>query len=159
MNRKDWGAADALQSSAAFPDRVQSASAIWGLAFDKDSDEYVMLSMQAPSGITGTLYLDIDWATTATTGAVKWDVYVQAVTPDDAQNVLTSWGPGSVNTATTTVPGTAGYMKRSTVTLSNTDSLAAGDQVWLLAGRNGSAGGDTCAADAIVFGFTFRDSA
>lgn len=159
MNRKDWGAADALMSAEAFPDRVQQTSTLWGLAFDKDAAEYVLLSLQAPSGQTGTLYLDIDWATTVASGAVKWLVYVQAVTPGDAQNVLTSWGPGAVNTVTETVPASAGYLKRTTVTLTNTDSMAAGDLVWLVVGRDAASGADTCAADAIVFGFTYRDSA
>lgn len=159
MNRKDWGPADGLLSAEAFPDRVQQASALWVLAFDAAAAEYVLLSLQAPSGLTGPLYLDIDWATTATSGNVVWNVYVMAVTPADAGNILTTWGGAAVNTATTAAAGSAGVMTRTTVTLTNTDSMAAGDQVWLLAGRDGASGSDTCAADAVVFGFTFRDSA
>lgn len=159
MNRKDWGPADALMSAEAFPDRVQQTSALWGLAFDAAAAEYVLLGFHAPSGMTGTLYLDIDWATTATSGNVVWVAYVQAVTPADAQNVLTTWGPGAVNTTTTAAAASAGYLTRTTITLTNTDGMAAGDQVWLLVGRDGASGSDTCAADAVVFGFTFRDSA
>ena len=157
MNRKDWGIADALAASVAFPDRAQFSSGLWGLGFYQSAAEYVLLTLQAPSGLTGTLYLDIDWTIEVVGGTVKWDVYVMAVTPDDAGNTLTTASYAAVNTTTVSTPASAGVMTRTTVTLTNADSMAAGDQVWLQVGRDGV--NDTAPYRAVVYGFTFRDSA
>lgn len=157
-NRIDFLPSAALLTSEAFPQRAMAASGAWVLYFDPATTEYVQVGFQAPADLTGPFYVDLDWATTAVSGNVKWDITLEAVTPADALNVLTTASFAAVNSAgVETVPGTAGYLKRTTVTIANTDSLAAGDRVRLLISRDAPT--DTCAADVALLGIAFRDSA
>lgn len=97
-------------------------------------------------------------ATAGTTGDVDWDVSVQAVTPADALNILTTTSYDTANsTDNTSVPGTAGYLFKVTVTLTNADSMAAGDRVRLLVTRD--AVSDVSTLDVVLLGGVFRDSA
>lgn len=58
----------------------------------------------------------------------------------------------AVNSATVTVPDNAGVEDVASITLTNNDSMAAGDRVMLLLYRDADAGGDTAAGDCIVTG-------
>ena len=81
---------------------------------------------------TGTLKLAIGYfAASATSGDVKWDVAVEAVTDADAVDLDTASSFDTENTATVTVPATQGYLDVATITLTNKDSVAAGDMVRL----------------------------
>lgn len=157
-NRIDFLPSGMLFSSEAFPQRAMANSNTWVLYFDPAVAEYAQVGFEAPADLTGPFYVDLDWATTATAGNVKWDVAVEAVTPADALNVLTSSSYAAVNSAgVETVPATAGYLKRTVVTLTNHDSMAAGDRVRLLISRDAPT--DTCTADVALLGVAFRDSA
>ena len=81
---------------------------------------------------TGTLKLAIGYfAASATSGDVKWDVAVEAVTDADAVDLDTASSFDTENTVTVTVPATQGYLDVATITLTNKDSVAAGDMVRL----------------------------
>ena len=56
----------------------------------------------------------------------------------------------AVNTATVTVPDAAGTEDVASITLTNNDSMAAGDRIMLLLYRDADAGGDTAAGDCII---------
>jgi hypothetical protein len=85
--------------------------------------------------------------TAAVSGNVQWDVRVAAVTSGDALSVNGKVF-GAANTATVVVPTTAGYMTEGAVTVTNADSLAAGDFVVLRVCRVGSDAADTATGDA-----------
>lgn len=145
-------------NTAAMPALVRTTGTDFALAFDGASNESAAWQFTAPSGLTGTLYVDLFMATTGTTGDVDWDVSVQAVTPADALNILTTTSYATVNsTDNTAVPGSAGYLFMVTVTLTNADSMAAGDRVRLLVTRD--AASDVSALDVYLLGGVFRDSA
>lgn len=117
------------------------------LSFDKATDETVYTpAFRMPSAYagTGTLKLDIGYmAETVTTGDVVWACQVEAVTDADALDLDSASGFDTANTATVTVPGTAGYLDVATITLTNKDSVAAGDMVRLAIYRDANAAGDT----------------
>lgn len=64
-----------------------------------------------------------------------------AVTDADAQDVDADEFAATNASAATTVPGTAGYMDVLSITLTNADSVAAGDHVILELNRDISADG------------------
>src|ERR1700759_4996257 len=86
--------------------------------------QYLNFVFRASNYASGNLTVDIDfWMTgTATTGNVKWEAAIGCITPGDAQGVTTDTFATATN-ATTTVSGTAKGLVRSTITVSNLDSL------------------------------------
>jgi hypothetical protein len=83
----------------------------------------------------------------ATTGNVVWEGRLMAVTPGDSQDVDAD-GFAASNTDTEAVPGTAGHLDEASITLTNADSVAAGDFVVIYLARLGADGSDTATGDA-----------
>lgn len=128
------------------------------LSFDKTTDETVYTpAFRMPSAYTGTgtLKLDIGYmAATVTTGDVVWACQVEAITDADAVDLDSASAFDTANTATVTVPGTAGYLDVATITLTNkgatsstSSAVAAGDMVRLAIYRDANAAGDTADND------------
>jgi hypothetical protein len=116
--------------------------------FDASSEEWLVWQFRMPDDYASALVAKLQWlAASATSGAVVWDVRVSATTPADATDV-DAQDFASANTATTTVPGTAGYLAETAITLTNADSLAAGDFVVLRVARAAADGSDTATGDA-----------
>jgi len=65
----------------------------------------------------------------------------------------------AANSATVTVPDDAGTEDVASITITNDDSMAAGDRVMLLLYRDADAGGDTAAGDCIVTGVELQFTA
>ncbi len=99
--------------------------------FDQGATQSADFTFIAPTGITGALTLKVFFcAATATALNVQWQALIEAITPGDAQNILTTENFDTVNIATAaTVPGTAGFVGDQDIPLSNDDSIAAGDKV------------------------------
>jgi hypothetical protein len=133
--------------------RVKSSATAPGvyllqLAFDATAEEWCTWQFRMPADYASAPVAVVQWkATTATSGGVVWDVRVAAVSSGDAVDVDAK-GFGSANTATGTAPATAGYMVDTSVTLTNADSLAAGDFVVLRLARAAANGADTATGDA-----------
>lgn len=150
------GAAQFLATS--FPALVKNGTnfpAI-GLAYDAAADEAAFWELRAVNYGSGNVTVAVDWyADTASTGDVIWGVQLAAITTDtDTQDVETK-SLATANTVTDTHLGTTGQrVHRASVTVSNLDSLAANDDVWVRLYRDADAGGDTLAGDAIVVGVT-----
>lgn len=137
-----------------------SSAPAWGnvqnrpyLAFDDTSVEGCRsVPFQMPAAYTGsgTLKADLHYImASATSGGVDWDVYVEAVTAADAMDLDSAESFDSANGGNGTVPGTAGYLGVITVTLTNKDSVAAGDYVRLKIERDADDGtNDTATGDA-----------
>ena len=157
-----FGAAQFL--STAFPAAVKNGTntPVYGLAYDAASDEAAFWLFRAVNYGSGNLTITVDWyADTATFGDVIWGAQLAAITPDtDTQDGETK-SLATANTVTDTHLGTTGQrLHRASITVSNLDSIAAGDDVWIRIYRNASAGGDTMTGDAILVaaGIAYSDT-
>lgn len=133
------------------------------LAFDAATDETCYWTSIAPQGLTGTITAVITYAmASATSGAIGLQIQVEAITAADATDTDSTTSFDAVNnSASTTVPGTAGYIDQISITLTNADSLAAADYFRLSLNRDadGSAITDSATGDAYVFAVELRDGA
>lgn len=133
------------------------------LAFDAATDETCYWTGIAPQGLTGTLTLVITYImASATSGTVGFQAALEAVTDGDATDLDAGDSFDTVNnSASTTVPGTAGHIDQISVTLTNADSIAAGDYFRLKLNRDadGSAITDSATGDAYVLAVELRDAA
>lgn len=133
------------------------------LGFDAGTDETCYWSMIAPQGLTGTLSLIVTYMmASGITGTVGLQAQVEAVSDGDATDLDSTTSFDTVNnSASTTVPGTAGYIDQITITLTNADSVAAGDYLRIAVNRdaNGSAIADTATGDLYILMVELRDAA
>lgn len=133
------------------------------LAFDASTDETCYWTLIAPQGLTGTFTIVLSYCmASATSGAVGFQIQVEAITAADATDTDAATSFDSVNNSTsTTVPGTAGYMGQISITLTNQDSVAAADYLRISLNRDGdgSAITDSATGDAYVYALELRDAA
>lgn len=133
------------------------------LAFDAGTDETCYWTGVAAQGWTGTVTAVITYAmASATTGTVGFQVAIEAITDGDAVDTDSATSFDTVNnSASTTVPGTAGHIDQISITLSNADSIAAADYFRLQLNRDadGSAITDSATGDALVLAVELRDGA
>lgn len=133
------------------------------LAFDASTDETCYWSGIAPQGLTGALTLVITYAmASATSGTVGFQAALEAISDGDATDTDATTSFDTVNnSASTTVPGTAGYIDQISITMTNADSLAAADYYRLSLNRDadGSAITDSATGDAYVLAVELRDAA
>lgn len=132
------------------------------LAFDASTDETCYWTGIAPQGLTSTYSIIITYMmASATANAVGFQAQIEAVSDGDTTDLDATTSFDSVNnSASTTVPGTAGYIDQITIALTNADSIAAGDYFRLSLNRDadGSAITDSATGDAYVLAVEFRDS-
>jgi hypothetical protein len=148
----DPGSAQFL--TTAFPALVRNGTNFpaVGLAYDAAADEAAYWQIHAISYGSGNVTAKIQWyADTASSGDVIWGVQLAAITPNtDTQDVETK-SLATANTATDTHLGTTGQrLHEIDVTVSNLDSLANGDALWVKVYRDADAAGDTMTGDAIL---------
>lgn len=130
----------------------------FGPAYDAATDEQmcserIYAANYGASNPNVTVIFDWYSRSGSTTGAVVWGASLSVLTPGDAQSMETdAWA--TENTATTTVNATAKGMTRTTVTVTNLDSLTANDSFLVRLRRIGSNGSDTMAGDAVLVGVT-----
>src|SRR5262249_26541423 len=137
--------------AANFP-QIVSINQRPALAFDATTDETCYWTGIAPQGLTAPITAVISYImASATAGAVGFQIAIEAVTDGDATDLDAVTSFDSVNnSASTTVPGTAGFLDQISITLTNNDSLAAADYVRLQLNRDadGSAIVDSATGDA-----------
>jgi hypothetical protein len=137
--------------------RVKSSGSAPGiyflqLAFDAGTDEWCTWQFRMPADYASSPVAKVQYkAASATSGDVIWDVRICAVSDGDSTDIDAEVF-ASANTATVTVPGTAGHLDEASVTLTNADSVAAGDFVVVRLCRTGSSGSDTATGDAEFIG-------
>lgn len=132
------------------------------LAFDAATDETAYWTFVAPQGLTGTITVVVHYImASATTGSVRFQSQLEAVTPGDATDLDAGTSFDTANSAGGTVPGTAGYEQSISITMTNADSIAAGDLVRLSLNRDadGTSGTDDAAGDCYVLAVELRDAA
>ena len=118
------------------------------LLFDASTDEIIHKRFRLPTDYSSgaTLKLQFSMAS-ATSGNVVWAAEVWAITPADAADSDTT-SYDTANSVTEAVPGTAGYLDEASITLTNADSMAAGDLVTIRIRRDADNASDTAAGDA-----------
>lgn len=144
-----------LGSSFAAYDKVNGTNfPVARLLYDAAADEAAFFHLEAMTYGSGNITCDIDWyAVNATSGVVRWGVALAAITPEtDSQDVETKSLATEQTVDDTHLGTTSKRIMRATVTISNLDSVAAGDEVWLRVRRIGSNGSDTMANDAALVG-------
>jgi hypothetical protein len=122
------------------------------LAFDTTTSETCYWTVAAPQGLAGALSAVIHvFGNAAGTAGVVFDVAVEAITPGDAIALDSATSFDTVNTSgTIAMLATQGHQTSGSVTLTNADSVAAGDYVRISLARKVADAGDTFAADAYV---------
>lgn len=140
--------------ATAFPALVNNGTnfPVVGLGYDAATDEAGYWLIRAVNYGSGNVTASIHWyADTATSGDVIWGVQLAAITPNtDTQDVETK-AFATANTATDTHLGTTGQrLHEVSVTVSNLDSLANNDALWVKVYRDADAAGDTLTGDAIL---------
>ena len=129
-------------------------------AFDAGTDETAYWSFIAPQGITGTITCVVTYAmASATSGAVYWQAALEAITAGDATDSDATTSFDTANSGNGTVPATAGYIQQISITMTNADSIAAGDYVRLSVNRDADNASDTATGDAYLLCVELRDAA
>lgn len=133
------------------------------LSFDAATDEACYWTAVAPQGLTGAITLVVTYMmASATSGAVGLQAQIEAVSDGDATDLDATTSFDAVNnSASTTVPGTAGHIDQISITVTNADSLAAADYFRLSLNRDadGSAITDDATGDLHLLLAELRDAA
>jgi len=118
--------------------------------------EYACYTTRVPVDYASGGTFKILWMANSTSGTVKWQAQVGAVTPADADTILQhAWG--AVATSTPSVNATeARRLIETSITLTM-DSAAAGDVISFLISRDPI--NDTCTADAELISVAFQYTA
>lgn len=117
--------------------------------FDANTDEFVLTSFVMPANYVGSPVLKVYYkCTNATSGTAAFEAQMSAVSDGDAADVDAD-ALAAVNAGSATVPGTTGYPDVISITMTNADSVAAGDHVVVSLNRDISA--DSVANDLEVF--------
>ena len=129
--------------------------------FDDSTDEFIVTSFIVPDNFVSSPVLKVHWKSAAdTSGTIGFEVQVSAVGDGDAEDVdAHAFDTAAMNAGTGACPIVAGYLDVISITLTNNDSMAAGDFVTLALNRNVSA--DTSAvvsADVELIGADFQYS-
>jgi hypothetical protein len=116
---------------SAFPDMVVAGTniPIAGLKFTPASNQICFFKPDFSQYVSGNLTVDVDWYhASATTGDVDFGASLQAITPNTDTQDIEADSLATENTVTDTHLGTtAKRLHRCSITVSNLDSLAAGD--------------------------------
>ena len=110
------------------------------LTFNDTTDQLFKVSLRMPTGTTGTIKVFFKYSmASATTNNVAIRMQVTAVT--DAENITTATADTLEASSDSAVPGTAGLTKEIEHTITNDDSVAAGDYVSIQIGRENATSG------------------
>jgi len=100
-----------------------------GVFFDESSTQTVTWATILNGYKGGTLYSDVVFTSSATTGTMNWSTYIECKTTNvDALDYDTD-SFSTINSTSVTVGATSGMAMKATVALTNQDSCADGDTV------------------------------
>jgi hypothetical protein len=146
---------EAQFAASAFPGFVKNAGTnfpVSGLAYDGTTSERAYWKFEPASYGSGNITCDIlFYNDSSTAGACVWEAALAAITPEtDSQDVETK-AFATAQQVTKSHPGSvAQRLQKATITISNLDSVAAGDEAWLRISRLPADAGDTSSADIIL---------
>jgi hypothetical protein len=151
--------------SAEFPatnfPQLTTANARPALAFDASTKETAYWTLAAPQGLTGALSLVVSFMmASATSGSIEMLAAVEAITDADAVDLDTATSFDTENASgAITVPGTAGYIKQCSITLTSADSAAAADYLRISIARDAAdATNDTATGDLYLLAIELREA-
>jgi hypothetical protein len=122
------------------------------LLFDASTDEHAYFQIPIPGNYASSPVLKIKWQANATTGNVVWGARLAAITAGDTDTPQEK-ALATAQTTTTSVNTTeANREVETSITITNTDSVAAGDSAYLLIYRDADNASDTCSVDAAMLG-------
>lgn len=133
----------------------------YGASFDAATDEIVYWTIQVPSDMAaGDWLLDVSWGAgdVGPSEAACWGASLSATTEGDVDDILEQAGD-TINYACEDVNETeATRLMQTTITMSNLDSVAAGDLVILIFRRDadGTGGTDDLTSDATLVSARLR---
>jgi hypothetical protein len=150
--------------SASFPSSnfpaLTTVNARRVLAYDASTQETCYWTFIAPQGLTGALSAVITYAmASATANLIDFEVAVEALSDGDTIDTDAATSFDTVNSGSATVPGTAGYIDQLSITLTNADSVAAGDYVRVSVSRDADDGtNDTATGDLYLHLVEIREA-
>ncbi len=114
-------------------------------AFDGAVEEDIFVSAMLQNYGSGNLTLRLTWyADSTTSGDVIWGAAIAAITPDtDTQDVETKAFATAQTVTDSHLGTTAQRVHQTTLTITNLDSVAANDVIWIRFYRDADAAGDT----------------
>lgn len=122
--------------------------------FDPATDEHVMWTFQLPGDYASGGTVRLLWGSKVTTGDVLWKAGIEIADPSSTDIDAATYNAADT-AAASTVPGTVGQYKETTIALTMTGATA-GDWVGLFVGRDADAAGDTAAGDACLVAASFE---
>lgn len=140
-------------NASAQPQRTKSSASapspiFTELLFDPGTDEHWWWAFRMPADYASGAVAKLQWKANATSNSVVWVARLAAVTPADT-DTPNEHASAAANSATTSVNTTeARRLVETSITLTNADSVAAGDMVNLLIHRDADNGSDSCTVDA-----------
>lgn len=144
------------------PFSVKATNDVWGFLVFIFADTATRIGLRGlfrvPQNYIGTAAILVEWTSTATSGDVEWDVDYRAIGGNDAESMDQAGTQETVN-SNDTAPTAANNRLSFSLSLTSAN-LVAGDLVEFELFRDGTDGGDTMAAAAILFGayFSYADS-
>jgi hypothetical protein len=137
---------------ASVPPGIGFSNSIPKLLFDDTTPESCYWQFRMPQDYASSPVLKVQYSmASATSNKVEFEASVMAVSDGDPQD-MDAESYDSANTISVTVPGTAGYLDEISLSLTNADSLAAGDYVRLKLSRDADDGtNDTATGDCEVW--------
>lgn len=118
------------------------------LLFDPTTEESCYFTFRMPTDYSSSPVLKLGWKANTTSNAVVWGCQIGAITPGDAdtpnEHALATTNTQATNCNTTE----ARRLVETSITLTNADSVVAGDMVNLRIYRVAGDGSDTATVDA-----------
>lgn len=141
---------------------TRATNDVWGFLVFIFADTATRIGLRGmfrvPQNYVGTAAIIVEWTSTATSGDVEWDFDYRAIGGNDAESMDQAGTQETVN-SNDTAPTAANNRLSFSLSLTSAN-LVAGDLVEFELFRDGTDGGDTMAAAAILFGawFSYADS-
>lgn len=163
--KQHFKASEFLVLASAFPEykKVNGTSfPVDGLYYDDSVTEAAFWDFIAANYGSGSLTINIYWyADTSTTDTteVRWDAQIATVAPGAAVNIETK-ALATANSVSDAPGTTAHSIQKATITLSNTDSIAADDECHIRIARDHDHVDDDMVGDAVLKSFevTYSDT-
>jgi len=161
--KQDINVLEAILPATAYPQFRTVAGTnfpVPSLAYDASTAETAHWTWRALNYGSGNLTVRIQWyADTASTGGIVLAAAIAAITPNtDTQDIETDAYAAESTTADTHLGTTGQRVHELTITVSNLDSVAAGDWCMLRITRNVADGSDDMTGDAHIVGIQIEYS-
>lgn len=119
-------------------------------SFDASTDEHLWWAFQMPANYASGLLLKLLWYTndTGASESCVWGCQIAAITESDADTPIEHAKATAQTTTTDVNAAEANRLIQTSITISNDDSVSAGDLVFLLVYRDANNGSDDLTSDA-----------